>query len=103
MSGPKSGQGEQAFSDLHSNRNYAEMGTVARDGTRLGAEPVLADAGGPAAVPGVLVSQAAAENFPVALKLLPPRRRPQLLAVYWFPRRTHYIRDPAPLPDRLRL
>ncbi|HXP21486.1 MAG TPA: squalene synthase HpnC [Streptosporangiaceae bacterium] len=79
------------------------MGTVTRDGTRLGAEPGRAAAGGSAAVPEALAAKAAAENFPVALRLLPPRRRRQLMAVYWFARVTDDIGDRAPPPDRLRL
>lgn len=78
------------------------MGTVARDGKRVGAEPVGA-AAGPAAVPEALATRAAGENFPVALRFLPALKRRQLMAVYWFARVTDDIGDCAPPGDRLRL
>ena len=78
------------------------MGTVARDGTRMGAGSVRGDAGS-AAVPEALAAMAAEENFPVALRLLPRHRRRQLMAVYWFARVTDDIGDRAPQADRLRL
>jgi len=79
------------------------MGTVTRDGTRQGAELGRAAAGRLAAVPEELAAKAARENFPVALRLLPARRREQLMAVYWFARVTDDIGDRSPQPDRLRL
>jgi squalene synthase HpnC len=69
---------------------------------RIGGEPVRV-AAGPEAVPEALTAKAAGENFPVALKLLPARKRQQLMAVYWFARVTDDIGDCAPPPDRLRL
>lgn len=78
------------------------MGTVARDGTRMGAGSVRGDAGS-AAVPEALADKAAGENFPVALRLLPRRKRQQLMAVYWFARVTDDIGDCGPPADRLRL
>jgi len=57
----------------------------------------------PADAPNALAARAAEENFPVALRLLPPRRRRQLMAVYWFARVTDDIGDCAPPGDRLRL
>ncbi len=65
-----------------------------------------APAGTPASVPadataGVIAArsaaQAAAENFPVALRLLPARYRQHLMAVYRFARTVDDIGD-APLP-----
>jgi squalene synthase HpnC len=78
------------------------MGTVARDGTRTDGESSRTAAGS-AAVPEALAVKAAAENFPVALRLLPRRRRQQLMAVYWFARVTDDIGDCAPPADRMRL
>ena len=78
------------------------MGAVARDSMQIGGGPVRA-AADPAAVPAALTARAAGENFPVALKLLPARRRQQLMAVYWFARITDDIGDCAPPQDRLRL
>ena len=78
------------------------MGTVARDGTRTDGESIRTAAGS-AAVPEALAAKAAAENFPVALRLLPSRRRRQLMAVYWFARVTDDIGDRAPVADRMRL
>jgi squalene synthase HpnC len=54
-------------------------------------------------VPEALAAAAAAENFPVALRFIPPRRRHQLMAVYWFARVTDDIGDEAPPQDRLRM
>jgi squalene synthase HpnC len=47
--------------------------------------------------------QAADENFPVALRLLPSRRRRHLMAVYIFARTVDDIGDRAPAADRLGL
>jgi|CZKW01.1.fsa_nt_gi squalene synthase HpnC len=87
---------------LHSFQNYAEMRAVGRDGMRIGGERLQA-AAEPAAVPEALTARAAGENFPVALKLLPARKRRQLMAVYWFARITDDIGDCAPPQDRPRL
>jgi squalene synthase HpnC len=51
----------------------------------------------------LLARKAAAENFPVALRLLPRRFRAHLLAVYNFARTVDDIGDEAPAPQRLRL
>jgi squalene synthase HpnC len=48
-------------------------------------------------------AQAAAENFPVALRLLPARYRRHLMAVYRFARTVDDIGDEAPPAGRLRL
>ncbi|WP_203968184.1 squalene synthase HpnC [Sphaerisporangium melleum] len=50
-----------------------------------------------------VVSKAAGENFPVALRLLPRGRRDHLLAVYAFARYVDDIGDEAEPADRLRL
>jgi len=47
--------------------------------------------------------RAAGENFPVALKILPTRRRRHLMAVYRFARTTDDIGDQAPPDQRLTL
>ncbi|HEX9031359.1 MAG TPA: squalene synthase HpnC [Streptosporangiaceae bacterium] len=69
---------------------------------------VLRAAGEPsaavAAVPGKDVGvKAAAENFPVALRLLPSRHRRHLMAVYVFARATDDVGDQAPPAERLGL
>lgn len=51
----------------------------------------------------VLAGKAAAENFPVALRLLPRRYRARLMAVYNFARTVDDIGDEAPPDQRLRL
>jgi squalene synthase HpnC len=51
--------------------------------------------------PGAM--RAAGENFPVALRLLPTRRRKHLMAVYGFARTTDDIGDRAPPEQRKRL
>ncbi len=58
---------------------------------------------GDPAVPDAFTSRAAAENFPVALRLLPARTRQQLMAVYWFARVTDDTGDTGRPADRLRL
>jgi squalene synthase HpnC len=81
---------------------------VARDGTGVGGGPRLearADASVAAAVdamdPGA--ARASGENFPVALRLLPTRRRRYLMAVYGFARTTDDIGDRAPPEQRMGL
>ncbi len=59
---------------------------------------VTADAIGAAAA-----AQAGAENFPVALRLLPARYRGHLSAVYGFARAVDDMGDEAPPGERLRL
>lgn len=55
-----------------------------------------------AGIPGVTdtAAKAAAENFPVALRLLPSRSRGYLMALYVFARTVDDIGDLAPVPDR---
>jgi squalene synthase HpnC len=81
---------------------------VARDGSGVGGGPRLearADASVAAAVdamdPGA--ARASGENFPVALRLLPTRRRAYLMAVYGFARTTDDIGDRAPREQRMGL
>ena len=51
----------------------------------------------------VLLAKASAENFPVALRLLPRRYRGHLMAVYNFARTVDDIGDEAPADQRLAL
>jgi squalene synthase HpnC len=53
--------------------------------------------------PVALAAKAAAENFPVALRLLPRRYRTHLMAVYNFARTVDDVGDEAPPDSRLRL
>jgi squalene synthase HpnC len=55
------------------------------------------------ALEAAAAGQAAAENFPVALRLLPPRYRQHLAAVYAFARVTDDMGDEAPPAERLAL
>jgi squalene synthase HpnC len=58
----------------------------------------------PGVIPaGALVAQASAENFPVALRLLPGTYRDRLMAVYAFARTVDDIGDEAPSDQRLAL
>ncbi len=77
-------------------------GTGAGSGLRTGAQPAAAvtDAADEA---DLLAGQAAGENFPVALRLLPARRREHLMAVYGFARTVDDIGDEAPPAQRLHL
>jgi squalene synthase HpnC len=81
---------------------------VTRDGTGVDGAPRLeARAGASVAAaidamdPGA--SRASGENFPVALRLLPSRRRTYLMAVYAFARTTDDIGDRAPREQRMGL
>jgi squalene synthase HpnC len=81
---------------------------VARDGAtvsgefRLQQEPAVAAGAAVDAVnPGA--GRAAGENFPVALRVLPTRRRRHLMAVYGFARTADDIGDGAPPEQRFRL
>jgi squalene synthase HpnC len=61
-----------------------------------------------ASVPAMVITsqaagQAAGENFPVALRMLPRRYRQHLAAVYGFARSADDMGDKAPLADRLGL
>jgi squalene synthase HpnC len=55
------------------------------------------------AIEAAAAGQAAAENFPVALRLLPQRYRQHLAAVYAFARVTDDMGDEAPPAERLAL
>lgn len=57
----------------------------------------------PGADEALLAGKAAAENFPVALRLLPRRYRGHLMAVYNFARTVDDIGDEAPPDQRLQL
>jgi squalene synthase HpnC len=77
-------------------------GTGAGSGLRTGPQPAAAatDAADEA---HLLAGQAAGENFPVALRLLPARRRQHLMAVYGFARTVDDIGDEAPPAQRPHL
>jgi len=66
-------------------------------------EELLGGSGGETGVAEAMAARAGGENFPVALRLLPARRRRQLMAVYGFARMTDDVGDLAPPQDRLRL
>src|SRR5271166_892672 len=71
-------------------------------GARVGGAPagsLLPGTDGPLARDAVL-AKAGAENFPVALRLLPRHYRQHLMAVYLFARTTDDIGDLAPVADR---
>ena len=77
-------------------------GTGAGSGLRAG--PQLAAAATDAAdEANLLAGQAAGENFPVALRLVPARRREHLMAVYGFARTVDDIGDEAPPARRPHL
>ena len=91
-----------------SNKSCVQIEIVTRNGTgatselRTGARP--ADATADAADDAdLLAGLAAGENFPVALRLLPARRRVHLMAVYGFARTVDDIGDEAPPDQRPRL
>lgn len=70
-------------------------------GTVLGQQPARPQ---PAVTPaGAMADKAAAENFPVALRMLPRRHREHLMAVYAFARTVDDIGDEAPPDQRLSL
>jgi len=77
-------------------------GTGASGGLRMEPQPpaAAADAVDEA---NLLAGQAAGENFPVALRLLPARRRRHLMAVYGFARTVDDMGDEAPPEQRPRL
>ena len=70
-------------------------------GTVLGQQP--AEPQPPIAPPGAMAAKAGAENFPVALRMLPRRYRDHLMAVYTFARTVDDIGDEAPPDQRLGL
>ena len=79
----------------------AAEGTTARGEFSTGEPAATIGAAVDAVDPGA--ERAAGENFPVALKILPTRRRRYLMAVYRFARTTDDIGDQAPPDQRLRL
>jgi squalene synthase HpnC len=88
------------------NVSCGEIETVVGQGTppdsRTGvAAPPAGPTGVDAYDPGF--ARAGGENFPVALRLLPARRRLHLMAVYQFARTTDDIGDQAPPGERLAL
>ena len=77
----------------------AQIEIMTRD--QAGTEVTLARP--PVPVPpdsGVMAAKAAAENFPVALRLLPRRYRGHLMAVYRYARTVDDIGDEAPVAQR---
>src|ERR1700753_268116 len=73
-----------------------------------GTEPAPTHAPAPVArtaeaVEVTAAAQASAENFPVALRILPARYRRHLMALYGFARLTDDIGDEASPEERLRL
>ena len=90
-----------------SNAVCAQIEIVAGDGTTVRGE---LSPGGPAATVGAAVDavnpgagRASGENFPVALRMLPSRRRRYLMAVYGFARTADDIGDEAPAEQRAAL
>jgi squalene synthase HpnC len=70
-------------------------------GTVLGQQPAGPQ---PAVTPAhAMAAKAGAENFPVALRMLPRRYRDHLMAVYTFARTVDDIGDEAPTDQRLGL
>ena len=107
------GKSTRTSADVHviiciSNKTCVQIEIVTRNGTgassrlHTGAQPAAATADA-ADEPNLLAGQAAGENFPVALRLLPARRRVHLTAVYGFARTVDDIGDEAPPEQRLRL
>jgi len=80
----------------------AEIDTVTRDGAGPGIAPGQQHAQRQPA-PGDLTGKAAAENFPVALRMLPRRYREHLMAVYRFARTVDDAGDEAPPEERQQL
>ena len=80
------------------------IATVGQGVTRLGeARAVAAACPSAEAIGAAAADQAAGENFPVALRLLPTRYRKRLEAVYGFARAVDDMGDEAPPGDRARL
>jgi squalene synthase HpnC len=70
---------------------------------RVTRAPAAAASGQARLIMSEAAAQAAAENFPVALRLLPRRYRQHLAAVYGFARSADDMGDEAPAADRLGL
>jgi squalene synthase HpnC len=77
---------------------------VTRDATRAGEYQATGTVSASARAIGAAAGgKAAAENFPVALRLLPRRYRAHLAAVYGFARSADDMGDEAPAGERLEL
>ena len=84
---------------------------MTRDATRsddasaagIASAPEGAVSASAAAIAAQAAGQAAAENFPVALRMLPRRYRRHLAAVYGFARSADDMGDKAPVAERLSL
>ncbi len=76
----------------------AGAGFLGAPGGQPGQRPCGAADG--AATDGAVAAKAADENFPVALRLLPSRRRRYLMAVYVYARTVDDIGDRAPVAER---
>lgn len=77
----------------------AQIEIMTRD--KAGTEVTLARSPTPVSPEsGVMAAKAAAENFPVALRLLPRRYRDHLMAVYRYARTVDDIGDEAPVAQR---
>jgi squalene synthase HpnC len=72
-------------------------------GNVSGTEPAPTHARTAEAIEPTVAAQAPAENFPVALRILPARYRRHLMALYGFARLTDDIGDEAAPGERLRL
>src|SRR5215472_11662338 len=81
----------------------AEIETMTRDGAGPGIAVGQQPARPQAALGDDLTGKAAAENFPVALRLLPRRYREHLMAVYRFARTVDDAGDEAPPEQRQQL
>jgi squalene synthase HpnC len=66
-------------------------------------DPVTREATSASAIAAAAAGQAASENFPVALRVLPARYRQHLAALYGFARSTDDMGDEAPVSERLAL
>jgi squalene synthase HpnC len=85
-------------------RDWAAAGAALAAPAGTGpAGPDASQAGSSGYQPDGVMSKAAAENFPVALRALPRRYRRHLLAVYQFARTVDDIGDLAPPGDRASL
>jgi squalene synthase HpnC len=97
-----------SFSPLHENLNRAAIEIMTRDQPGILAADPAADgrsrAGDwEAAAAARVAAQVSAENFPVALRMLPRRYRLHLLAVYAYARTVDDTGDLAPAGERPRL
>jgi squalene synthase HpnC len=87
-------------------RETVPAGDTPAGATGISGSPSAGSPSAPASVTAIeaaAAGQAAAENFPVALRLLPQRYRQHLAAVYGFARVTDDMGDEAPPAERLAL